>query len=245
MNPIIKFTTLFGLLAVELAIKMEPSASASASRRSFLAVALVFVYRSFYGMRIEAGVKAAEGAGVAARGVGPWRSASLRPIRGRRCARRSPPSRCSRSTASWSSPGPRRRSTSSSRATARSSADALAGDRILAVPSLFGKSDAHALRPPLRAVCGAGIIEAEERYDDGRYDVVLRGLARVRLLEELPPAKLYREFRAEILEDVLPSGGAAALAGRSSRGCASSSTSSRRSSPPSPARRSSPRRSRR
>jgi Lon protease-like protein len=91
--------------------------------------------------------------------------------------------------------------------------DALQGDRILAVPSLFGRSDAHALRPPLKAVCGAGIIEAEQRYDDGRYDVVVRGLARVRLLEELPPTRLYREFRAEILEDVLPPGGARALQG--------------------------------
>jgi hypothetical protein len=89
--------------------------------------------------------------------------------------------------------------------------DALAGDRIVAVPGLFGKSDAHALRPPIRAICGAGIIEAEERHGDGRYDIVVRGLARVRLLEELPPTKLYREFRAELLEDVLPRGGAAAL----------------------------------
>jgi hypothetical protein len=91
--------------------------------------------------------------------------------------------------------------------------DALDGDRILAVPSLFGKSDAHALRPPLRAICGAGIIEAEERYEDGRYDIVLRGVARVRLLEELPPSRLYREFRAEVLEDVLPPGGEGALQG--------------------------------
>jgi len=91
--------------------------------------------------------------------------------------------------------------------------DALAGDRILAVPTLFGKSDAHALRPPLRAICGAGIVEAEERYPDGRYDIVVRGLARVRLLEELPPGRLYREFRAEVLEDVLPPGGARALQG--------------------------------
>src|SRR6266542_2607550 len=57
--------------------------------------------------------------------------------------------------------------------------DALADDRILAVPGLFGKSDAHALRPPLRAVCGAGIIEAEERFPDGRFDIVVRGVARV------------------------------------------------------------------
>ena len=89
--------------------------------------------------------------------------------------------------------------------------DALAGDRVVAVPSLFGKSDAMALRPPIRAVCGAGIIEAVERHDDGRFDILLRGVARVRLLEERPQVKLYREFRAELLEDVLPAGGASAL----------------------------------
>src|SRR5512139_1435358 len=92
--------------------------------------------------------------------------------------------------------------------------DALKGDRILPVPSLFGKADAHALRPPLKAICGAGIIEAHDGYADGRYDVVVRGLARVRLVEELPPAKLYREFRAEVLDDVLPAGGARALQGQ-------------------------------
>ncbi|HET8541987.1 MAG TPA: sodium-translocating pyrophosphatase, partial [Anaeromyxobacter sp.] len=63
MNPIIKFTTLFGLLAVELAVKMEAGARLGLAVM-FLAVALVFVYRSFYKMRIEAGVKAAEGAGA-------------------------------------------------------------------------------------------------------------------------------------------------------------------------------------
>src|SRR5512146_545272 len=59
MNPIIKFTTLFVLLAVELAIKMA-TGSRIVLAAAFLVVALVFVYRSFYGMRIEAGVKAAE-----------------------------------------------------------------------------------------------------------------------------------------------------------------------------------------
>jgi Lon protease-like protein len=93
-------------------------------------------------------------------------------------------------------------------------ADALGGDRIVAVPSLFAKSDAHALRPPLKAICGAGIIEAHDVYEDGRYDIVVRGLARVRLLEELPPRKLYREYRAEVLEDVLPEGGVASLEGQ-------------------------------
>ena len=60
MNPIIKFTTLFGLLAVELAIKMNLGARIGLAA-VFLAVALVFVYRSFYGMRIESGVKAEAG----------------------------------------------------------------------------------------------------------------------------------------------------------------------------------------
>jgi uncharacterized protein len=89
--------------------------------------------------------------------------------------------------------------------------DALRGDRVLAVPSLLRKSDAPAFRPPLRKVCGVGIIEAEERYPDGRYDIVVRGLARVRLVEELSHDKPYREFRAEILEDRLPPRGVAAL----------------------------------
>jgi K(+)-stimulated pyrophosphate-energized sodium pump len=58
MNPIIKFTTLFGLLAVELAIKMA-TGTRLALAAAFLLVALVFVYRSFYGMRIQAGMKGA------------------------------------------------------------------------------------------------------------------------------------------------------------------------------------------
>ncbi len=51
MNPVIKFTTLFGLLAVELAITMSRGASATLAV-IFFALSLVFVYRSFYGMRI-------------------------------------------------------------------------------------------------------------------------------------------------------------------------------------------------
>ncbi len=52
MNPVIKFTTLFGLLAVELAIEIPDISSWLAAL--FFAVSLVFVYRSFYGMRIGA-----------------------------------------------------------------------------------------------------------------------------------------------------------------------------------------------
>jgi K(+)-stimulated pyrophosphate-energized sodium pump len=57
LNPIIKFTTLFGLLAVELAVSLTSEQGSGLSHilaAVFLAVALFFVYRSFYGMRIEA-----------------------------------------------------------------------------------------------------------------------------------------------------------------------------------------------
>jgi K(+)-stimulated pyrophosphate-energized sodium pump len=56
LNPIIKFTTLFGLLAVELAVSLTHDQGAMLSTLLgvvFLAVSMVFVWRSFYGMRIE------------------------------------------------------------------------------------------------------------------------------------------------------------------------------------------------
>src|ERR1043165_5800865 len=55
LNPVIKFTTLFGLLAVSLAVRLSNEAGASVSHALaavFLFVSIVFVYRSFYGMRI-------------------------------------------------------------------------------------------------------------------------------------------------------------------------------------------------
>ncbi len=55
MNPIIKFTTLFGLLAVEIAVAMQKAGQTSTKIGigvGLLLVALIFVYRSFYGMRI-------------------------------------------------------------------------------------------------------------------------------------------------------------------------------------------------
>ncbi|MFN2443180.1 MAG: sodium-translocating pyrophosphatase [Thermoanaerobaculia bacterium] len=56
MNPIIKFTTLFGLLAVELAVQMVLRGQEQLTHilsAVFFAIALVFIWRSFYRMRIE------------------------------------------------------------------------------------------------------------------------------------------------------------------------------------------------
>jgi K(+)-stimulated pyrophosphate-energized sodium pump len=58
LNPVIKFTTLFGLLAVELAVQLTASQGAGLTHilaAVFFAVSFFFVYRSFYGMRIRAG----------------------------------------------------------------------------------------------------------------------------------------------------------------------------------------------
>ena len=58
LNPIIKFTTLFGLLAVELAVSVASNrgtALTTALSMIFLVISMIFVYRSFYGMRIESG----------------------------------------------------------------------------------------------------------------------------------------------------------------------------------------------
>jgi K(+)-stimulated pyrophosphate-energized sodium pump len=52
LNPVIKFTTLFGLLAVEIAVKMTNQQNKNIIGVFFCLIALIFVYRSFYCMRI-------------------------------------------------------------------------------------------------------------------------------------------------------------------------------------------------
>jgi len=56
LNPVIKFTTLFGLLAVELAVSLTSDGNGTLVKvlsGVFLAVSAYFVWRSFYGMRIQ------------------------------------------------------------------------------------------------------------------------------------------------------------------------------------------------
>src|SRR5206468_2843159 len=64
MNPVIKFTTLFGLLAVQLAVRLASDAGTGLSRAlalAFFGVSLFFVHRSFYGMRIGGETEAVVG----------------------------------------------------------------------------------------------------------------------------------------------------------------------------------------
>jgi K(+)-stimulated pyrophosphate-energized sodium pump len=68
LNPVIKFTTLFGLLAVELAVSITDKnpALSHVLAALFFVVSWIFVYRSFYGMRIG-GAQEAEAARAAAK----------------------------------------------------------------------------------------------------------------------------------------------------------------------------------
>ena len=58
LNPIIKFTTLFGLLAVPLGVSMKENLGSLLTislSLTLLAISMIFVWRSFYGMRIHVG----------------------------------------------------------------------------------------------------------------------------------------------------------------------------------------------
>jgi Lon protease-like protein len=82
-------------------------------------------------------------------------------------------------------------------------ADALAGDRFLTlVLPRPGAEAGDAGQPALHAVACLGRIVAEQRLADGRYNLLLRGLSRVRIVEELVQPKLYRQARGELLGEV-------------------------------------------
>jgi Lon protease-like protein len=80
--------------------------------------------------------------------------------------------------------------------------DALAGQKMLAVARLRpGYEPQYEGRPPVHEVCGAGVIENHQLRSDGRYDIAVRGLSRVRIVVEHPPEHSYRLVRAERLVD--------------------------------------------
>lgn len=80
--------------------------------------------------------------------------------------------------------------------------DAIAGRRYLAIARLRpGFEESYQGRPPIFEICGLGFIVEDRCRTDGRYDIVVRGLARVRLVQELPPSLSYRLFSAERLLD--------------------------------------------
>jgi len=60
-------------------------------------------------------------------------------------------------------------------------------------------------RPPIQEIACLGKVIAHEKLNDGRYDLQLRGISRIRILEELDDDKPYRTARFEPLHDIVPS----------------------------------------
>jgi Lon protease-like protein len=80
--------------------------------------------------------------------------------------------------------------------------DALAGNKAMAVARLKpGFEENYEGRPAVFEVCGAGVIVDHREHDDGRYDILLRGVSRIRILNEHEPLQSYRVVNAELLSD--------------------------------------------
>ena len=81
-------------------------------------------------------------------------------------------------------------------------ADALAGDRLIALVLLKdGWEEDYDDRPLIHRVAGLGRIVADQLLPDGRYNLILRGLARVRITKELGTGTPFRRARMTVLED--------------------------------------------
>jgi Lon protease-like protein len=81
-------------------------------------------------------------------------------------------------------------------------ADALAGDRLIALVLLQpGWEDHYDHTPTVHPVACLGRVAIDQLLPDGRYNLVLRGLARVRIVEELTTDKRYRMARVHVLPD--------------------------------------------
>lgn len=86
-------------------------------------------------------------------------------------------------------------------------ADALATDRILGIPLLEAGWEAdYAGKPPLRPTMGVGLIRAADRMPDGRFNILVEGMIRVRIVEELSSDEPYRVVRAEPIPDRISKG---------------------------------------
>jgi Lon protease-like protein len=92
---------------------------------------------------------------------------------------------------------------------------ALAADRLITMVQLAGDpSEAPTDAPAIESVGCLGRIIRHERLDDGRFNILLLGLKRVRLLDEIPRDCLYRKALVEILDEINEPGEAADIGDR-------------------------------
>ncbi|HTR49705.1 MAG TPA: LON peptidase substrate-binding domain-containing protein [Kofleriaceae bacterium] len=80
--------------------------------------------------------------------------------------------------------------------------DCLAGHHLMGVARLRpGYQASYQGRPPVFERCGVGRIICSEELPDGRFALLLRGIARVEIARELPAERAYRQVEARLLED--------------------------------------------
>lgn len=83
--------------------------------------------------------------------------------------------------------------------------DSLAGDKLIGLVLLQpGWEEEYDAAPAIEPVACLGRIGWHEQLPDGRFNLRLRGLARIGLTEELPTDRRYRIARAELIPDVSP-----------------------------------------
>jgi Lon protease-like protein len=81
--------------------------------------------------------------------------------------------------------------------------EALEDDRLIALGVLApGWEQNYEGRPPLRSTACLCRIATHQRTKQGTYNVLVLGVRRIRVVQELPPKKLFRVVEAELLDDV-------------------------------------------
>lgn len=81
--------------------------------------------------------------------------------------------------------------------------DAVAGDGVFAMAQVLpGQEGRLAGKPDLEELLCAGVVTMHEALPEGRSNLVLIGVARARVLRELPQTKAYREVEAELVVDL-------------------------------------------
>jgi Lon protease-like protein len=80
--------------------------------------------------------------------------------------------------------------------------DALATDKLIAMSVLKpGWEPDYDSRPPIAEYACLGKVAAHHRLEDGHYNVLLLGVERVRIVQEMDPLRSFRQARVEIVED--------------------------------------------
>lgn len=80
--------------------------------------------------------------------------------------------------------------------------DCVEGHRVMAIAMLdeCGSPDRYG-RPPIRSIAGVGLLRRSARLPDGRYNIVIEGMLRANIEDELAPDRPYRRAHAVVIDD--------------------------------------------